>query len=188
METRKVFISAGHSNIPGKDMGADGLNNLKEGILTVELRKLVVAELKLLGQYIMTDPDSYVTKDTVSIVNTLVGPRDVAIDIHFNAFAAESAKGTEVLVPFKSSEFERKLAAKLSENISMCLSTKNRGVKTEADSARRHLMFMTPNCENLLIETCFITNKSDVLMYLTKKEILAKIIAKCIFDSLTKLN
>ena len=31
--TKKIFLSAGHSNVPGKDMGADGLDGLKEGIL-----------------------------------------------------------------------------------------------------------------------------------------------------------
>ena len=34
---RKIFISSGHSNVPGKDMGADGLQGLKEVILAVEL-------------------------------------------------------------------------------------------------------------------------------------------------------
>lgn len=184
MDIRKVFISAGHSNVPGKDMGADGLDGLKEGDLTARLRTAVVNELRLLGQNALVDPDSYVTKDTVAVINSKLGIRDVAIDIHFNAFSVESAKGTEVLVPFKSTEYERKLAKSLCDNISACLATKNRGVKTEADSARKHLMFMTPNCENILIEVCFITNKADVLMYLTKKDMVAKVIAKCIYDSL----
>ena len=185
---RKVLISAGHSNVPGKDMGADGLDGLKEGQMTASLRTAVVNELKLLGQNTLTDPDYFVTKDTVAIVNALLDSKDIAIDLHFNAFAAESAKGCEVLIPFKSSQVERDLAQILVDNISAVLATKNRGVKTEADSARKHLMFMTPNCENILIEVCFITNKADVLMYLTKKDIVAKVIAKCIYDFVTKLN
>ena len=183
---RKLLISAGHSNVPGKDMGADGLQDLKEGILTVELRNLVVKELKFFNQTAITDPDSFVTKDTVAIINALLDSRDIAIDLHFNAFAAESAKGCEVLIPFKSTQIERDLAQILVDNISAVLATKNRGVKTEADSARKHLMFMTPNCENILIEVCFITNKTDVLMYLTKKDVVAKVIAKCLYDFVTK--
>ena len=186
MNTRKVFISAGHSNIPGKDMGAEGLEGLKEGNLTVELRNLVVKELGLLGQQTITDPNYFVTKDTVALINVILKSRDIAIDIHFNAFAVESAKGCEVLIPFNSTQVEKNLAKLLVDNISAALATKNRGVKTEADSARKQLMFMTPNCENILIEVCFITNKADVLMYATKKDIVAKVIAKCVYDFLTK--
>lgn len=185
---RKVFISAGHSNVPGKDMGADGLDGLKEGQMTASLRIAVVKELTILGQHVFTDSDSSITKDTVTLVNALLDSRDIAIDLHFNAFAAESAKGCEVLIPFRSSPTERELAKILVDNISATLGTKNRGVRTEADSARKHLMFMTPNCENILIEVCFITNKADILMYLTKKDIVAKVIAKCIYDFVTKLN
>jgi N-acetylmuramoyl-L-alanine amidase len=185
---RKIFLSAGHSNVPGKDMGADGLNGLKEGVLTVELRDLIVKELGFLNQYVITDPNHFVTKDTVTLINAILDSRDVAIDIHFNAFAAESARGCEVLIPFNSSKVEKELAQILVDNISAVLATKNRGIKTEADSARKHLMFMTPNCENILIEVCFITNKADVLMYVTKKDFVAKVVAKCIFDYITKLN
>jgi len=183
---RKIMLSAGHSNVPGKDMGADGLDGLKEGILTAELRDLTVKELKFLNTIPITDPDHFVTKETVAIVNAMLDSRDIAIDIHFNAFATESAKGCEVLIPFKSTQVERDLAQILVDNISAALNTKNRGVRTEADSARKHLMFMTPNCENILIEVCFITSKSDVLMYLTKKEVVAKVIAKCIYDFVSK--
>jgi len=185
MQTRKIFISAGHSNSPNSDMGAIGISGLKEGDLAVELRDLIIKELKLLNQYAITDSNSYVTKDTVAIINSILGPRDIAIDLHFNA-GAEIIKGTEVLVPFKSSPFEKQLAKTLVDNISACLGTRNRGVKTEADSFRGRLIFMTPNCENILIETCFITNKLDVAMYLFKKDVVAKVIAKCIFDSLNK--
>ena len=185
MSTRNVFLSAGHSNVHGQDMGAEGINGILEGDLTVELRNSVVKELKLLGQYVSTDPDNYVTKNTVAIINALLESKDIAIDIHFNA-GPEIARGTEVLTPFKSTQVERDLAKILSENIAAVLSTRNRGVKTEADSARKHLMFMTPNCENILIEVCFITNKLDVLIYLTKKDVVGKVIAKCIYDFLTK--
>ena len=44
---RKIFISAGHSNKSGKDQGAQG-NGYIEGQLAVELRNLLVSELKSL--------------------------------------------------------------------------------------------------------------------------------------------
>jgi N-acetylmuramoyl-L-alanine amidase len=183
---RKIFISAGHSNVVGKDEGAVGLNGIKEGDLTVDLRKLIVEELILLGQHTITDPDYFVTKDTVTIINVMLESRDIAVDIHFNAFSFPGARGTEVLVPFKASDVELQLAEILSENISAVLATTNRGVKTEAQSARGRLIFMTPKCENILIEVCFITNKYDLISYFAKEKILAKVIAKCLYDFLTK--
>jgi N-acetylmuramoyl-L-alanine amidase len=186
MEKRNIFISAGHSNHLCKDMGAIGIGGVKEGDLTVELRDLIVSELLMLNQEVITDINSNVTRETVKIIKVTLNSRDIAIDIHFNAFAIESARGTEVLVPFKSSYVERTLAKILVDNITACLSTKNRGVKTEATSFKQQLLFMTPNCENILIEVCFITNKADMLMYVTKKKVLAKIIARCLYDFLTK--
>lgn len=186
MEERKLFISAGHGNDPNKDMGAVGIGGIKEGELTVELRNLIVNELHLLNQDVITDIDSNITRETVKIIKATLTSRDIAIDIHFNAFFIESARGSEVLVPFKSSYVERTLAKILVDNIAACLSTKNRGVKTEATSFHKQLLFMTPNCENILIEVCFITNKADMLMYVTKKKVLAKIITRCIYDFLTK--
>lgn len=183
---RKIFISSGHSNVVGKDEGAIGINGLKEGDLTVDLRRLIVDELKILGQYTITDPDYFVTKDTVTIINALLDSRDIAVDIHFNAFSFPGVRGTEVLVPFKASKFELELATILSENISAVLATTNRGVKTEAQSARGRLIFMTPDCENILIEVCFITNKYDLISYFAKEKTLAKVIAKCLYEYLTK--
>jgi len=186
MEERKLFISAGHSNDLCKDMGAIGIGGIKEGNLTVELRDLIISELGILNQLVISDVDTNVTKETVKIIKATLTSRDIAIDIHFNAFSIESARGTEVLIPFKSSYVERTLAKILVDNIAACLSTKNRGVKTEATSFKQQLLFMTPNCENILLEICFITNKADMLMYVAKKKVLAKIIARCLYDYITK--
>jgi len=182
---RKIFISAGHSNVSGRDRGALGVNGTIEGELTVALRKKVVSELNRLGANPITDIDRNVTRETVTFMIRNLVSRDIAIDIHFNA-ATKTATGTEVLIPFKSSEFERHLGNLLSYNIATVLGIRNRGLKTEADSARGRLIFMTPNCENILIEVCFITNENDMKAYNEKQNQVATIIAKCIISSLNK--
>jgi N-acetylmuramoyl-L-alanine amidase len=182
---RKIFISAGHSNVSGRDRGALGVNGTIEGELTVALRKKVVSELNRLGANPITDIDRNVTRETVTFMIQNLVSRDIAIDIHFNA-ATKTATGTEVLIPFKSSEFERHLGNLLSYNIATVLGIRNRGLKTEADSARGRLIFMTPNCENILIEVCFITNENDMKAYNEKQNQVATIIAKCIISSLNK--
>lgn len=182
---RKIFISAGHSNVSGRDRGALGVDGILEGELTVSLRKKIVSELNRLGTNPITDIDSNVTRETVAYMIKTLNSRDIAIDIHFNA-ANKTATGTEVLIPFKSSEFEKHLGNLLSYNISKVLGIRNRGLKTEADSARGRLIFMTPNCENILIEVCFITNENDMKLYNEKQNQVATIIAKCIISSLNK--
>jgi len=182
---RKIFISAGHSNVSGRDRGALGVNGTIEGELTVALRKKVVSELNRLGANPITDIDRNVTRETVTFMIRNLVSRDIAIDIHFNA-ATKTATGTEVLIPFKSSEFERHLGNLLSYNIATVLGIRNRGLKTEANSARGRLIFMTPNCENILIEVCFITNENDMKAYNEKQNQVATIIAKCIISSLNK--
>lgn len=93
---RKIFISAGHSNVSGRDRGALGVNGTIEGELTVALRKKVVSELNRLGANPITDIDRNVTRETVTFMIRNLVSRDIAIDIHFNA-ATKTATGTEVL-------------------------------------------------------------------------------------------
>jgi hypothetical protein len=60
------------------------------------------------------------------------------------------------------------------------------GVKPESQTARKTLGWMKPNSENILIEMCFIDNKSDMLTYQLNKVKIAKELAKVISD-FTKL-
>ena len=56
------------------------------------------------------------------------------------------------------------------------------GVKTEAMSARGTLGWMRLNGQNILLEVCFISNKSDMEKYQANKSILAFKIAKILYD------
>lgn len=174
---RRIFISAGHCVVNGKDAGATAMDNQKEGLMTAELRKLVVKELLAFGVFPNVDNDSFVTYETVNIIKDTLEKDDVAVDIHFNAYGNSLVRGTEVLVPFNYSRFELRLAGAIATAVSKVLETKNRGVKTEANSARGTLMFMRPNCENILIEICFITNKEDLDAYNNRKLMVAKVVA-----------
>ena len=75
------------------------------------------------------------------------------------------------------SKFERDIAGNLSDVISDTLGLKNRGVKTEIESHHGKLGWMRLNCENVLIEVCFITNTHDIKNYQTYKSILSENIA-----------
>jgi N-acetylmuramoyl-L-alanine amidase len=186
---RKVFLSAGHSNNskPGSDRGASG-NGFIEGELTVELRSLIHDELCNLGINAELDKNSNVLRDTIALFRDIITDKCIAIDLHWNA-ATPQATGTEVLIPKNPSQFEQELASDLAKTISNTLGIRMRGVyngkpgvKTEDMSARGTLGWMRLKGENILPEISFITNKDDMDRYQKNKNLLAKNMAKVIYD------
>lgn len=182
---RRIAISAGHSNEPGKDNGAFSILNIDgvptaftEGHLTVELRNLIIEEAKKRDIVINKDGDKSVTFQTVALFKQWFRDKDIVIDIHFNAVDNPSASGTLCIVPKSSTSFERSLAGELAATISAAIGCKNRGVITEKESARKKLLFMTIPAENVLIEVCFITNFSDMFKYKNNKKLVAKAIVE----------
>lgn len=176
---RTVFISAGHSNTPGRDRGAQG-NGYHEGDLTVEFRELLMAELALLGVTALRDGDNSITAETLQFIRKkLLHPNSLLVDIHFNA-APAVASGTEVIIPESFSVFERDLADELSAYMATTLQIRNRGRKTEAQTARKKLAWMRSAGENILLEICFITNPGDIRSYQQNKTVLAAGMAKII--------
>lgn len=176
---RTVILSAGHSTDPKGDRGAQGVNGVWEGDLTVELRDLIVKELSALGIQAKTDPNQNALSATLSFFKSLLTGTAISIDIHWNAFNGV-AKGCEVIIPESSTSFERGLASDLVNTICKTTLITSRGVKTEAQTARKRLAWMRPSCENVLIEVCFIDNKQDMLLYNSNKLAVAKNIAKVI--------
>ena len=183
---RTIFISAGHSNVLGRDRGASG-NGFIEGILTVEQRNLIVKELKNLGAKVIIDDNDSILSQTMAFFRNKTTKNCILVDLHWNA-SSPQATGTEVLVPASPTKFENDLATDLSKTISTILNIKNRGVKTELQSARKSLGWMRLTGENILIETCFISNKKDMDSYQKNKEELAKQIASILFNYSNEIN
>lgn len=173
--SRRIAISAGHSNMHGQDMGAQG-NGIIEGIETVSLRNLIVQNFKAKKESVSVDPDSNVTFKTVALFKQYFGSEDILLDIHFNASANPKATGCEVLVPAYMDIHERDLATDLVAAVSGILNIPNRGVKTETQSARKKLLWMSIPAITVLLEVCFISNPTDVKSYFANKEHLAKAI------------
>jgi len=163
MPYRRIAISAGHTNVPGKDRGAVG-NKQVEGNLTVEFRDLIKEQLNNWGITVSVDPNSSATGDMVRLFSKYFNGKDIVVDIHFNAAISEEANGTEVLIPASPTDFERDLAYELVREISS-FGFANRGVKSELQSARKKLFFFTVPAETVLIEVCFISNARDMELY-----------------------
>lgn len=183
---RKLFISAGHTNVKGKDQGASG-NGYIEGVETVRLRDAIVNHYKKLGGDVTIDSNSNTLAHTLTYFKNLVSPTSIVLDIHFNA-ASPSATGTETLIPNNNTEFERNLAYDLSYKVSKTLGIPARGkyngltgVKTEKDSHHGSLGWMKLTGDNVLMEICFISNKNDMESYEENFEKLAKEIAEVLY-------
>jgi N-acetylmuramoyl-L-alanine amidase len=182
---RKVFISAGHSNRPGRDRGASG-NGFIEGELTVEYRNLLTAALRRRGITPITDADDSILSQTLNFFRNMTTNTCIVVDIHWNA-AGPTATGTETLIPSDNTEFERTLAKALSDDVSQILGIPLRGnhrglrgVKTEAESHHGRLGWMRLTGENVLLEICFISNRGDMDKYQANKQRLAEAHAETI--------
>lgn len=177
---KTIYLSAGHSNTPGKDRGA-AANGYIEGDLTVELRDMVAAILRQAGCVVITDSNGAVTGDMVREFDKRLTGNAIVVDFHFNAAAAPKATGTEVVTRAAASQKEKGLATVLSETIAKRLGIFNRGVKTEAQSARGKLFLFEQISDKeaitVLPEICFISNPDNMKRYTENKAALAKDIA-----------
>ena len=185
--SRSIYISAGHSNKSGRDRGASG-NGYIEGELAVELRNLIVSELRKLGKNPIVDADDSILSQTINFFRNKTTNRCIVVDIHWNA-AGPTATGTETLIPSDNTKFERDLAKACSDVISETLGivlrgnhAGLRGVKTELESRYGRLGFMRLTGENILLEVCFITNSGDMTRYQRYKRTLAERLANVLAE------
>ena len=183
-----IAQSSGHSNVKGKDRGAAG-NGYVEGELTVELRDLVEKELDILGAKSTKDKNDTVLSDTLRDFEKKVKEGDIVIDYHWNS-ATPKATGVETLVSDPSTDEEKRLAQKLSQTVADTLGIPLRGnyggykgVKSEKESQHSRLGFLHLKGVNVLLEVCFISNESDMRSYQKNKYVLAKRIAKVLFEA-----
>lgn len=184
-QKREVYISAGHTNIVGKDRGAVG-SGYVEGDLTVEFRDLVCIDLDTLHITYVKDQNAHALAETVKEFKGITKESDLVIDIHFNA-ATATATGCEVFVPHDATKTELDLAENCAQCISLTLGIPLRGnfkgrkgVKSEQESNRKDLVWMRLAGQNILLEVCFISNPNDMAKYQKFKEALAYNIASSI--------
>lgn len=159
-----IYVCAGHTN-EGKnyDPGAVA-NGFNESQLTAQLRDLICDELEKLECTFKTDKDDQTLNET--IFNAGTNETDVVFDIHFNA-ATPKATGCETFVPDDSTERERNFAKQITDKTCDILGIANRGVKKESQTRHKRLGMMRPKGTNMLWEVCFITNKEDMVSYMT---------------------
>lgn len=181
---RRLYILAGHTNSPTSDEGAvvnSTSTHYIEGNLTVELRDLIVKELKVMDAIVYTDANPLPLNKVLLWLKKILNISDIVIDLHFNSFTSTKANGTEVIVADSPTAFEKTLALDILHTTTDILHTKSRGVKSETESAHGTLAVMRLNCEVLLLETCFLSNPQDMVNYMKYKKELAIALAHVLY-------
>lgn len=173
-----IFVSGGHH---AKDSGAVS----KDGKTTefkycASFRDMVVAEIKAIRPDIkvITDQDYETLSQYLTRIKT--GSGSVVIEPHLNSAANKSATGTEVLIADNHTKNSALMAAEMSQAIANAFGLKNRGVKTESQSARGKLALVRKDGTTVLPELGFISNEQVDLVFLNdpcKKAAAAKAVA-----------
>ena len=166
MDMRRVFLIAGHN---GSGTGANGF--IDEGKETVILRDLIAENLKEMGIVAVKDDNLTPLTKVVQWLRNQITKKDICIDIHFNASTNKLAHGSEVFIPTKNTSDEVELANMFRESLSKVF--KDRGVSLESKSYHGKIAMLSGfDCCNILLEVCFVSNKTDADAYnLHKKEL-----------------
>lgn len=163
-----IFPSAGHHN---NDSGAV-YNGIKEADKTKEFRNLVSKYLELRNHPHIMDVDS---ENNAQYQNRIKpGAGSVLLDTHFNASANTNATGTEMIVSNTANKNSIAMATELANGTAAILGITNRGVKTEAQTARGKIGILNLGAGiAVLAEICFLSNFSDMQKYELHKYALA---------------
>lgn len=179
-----IYLSAGHHFKPGKSDPGAVANGYKESELTKELRDLTSLCLEGMGYPFILDRDSETLGEYLARIKP--GSGSVVCEIHFNSSVTQSASGVEVLCKDDSNPLSKALAIRMAGEISTVepgALIKNRGAKTEKDSARGRLAILnTAAGIAVLPEICFISNLSDLAWYQRNKHKIALCIAKLLVE------
>lgn len=162
---KRLFIEAGHNN---SDPGAIG-NGYKEADLTKELRDLIIADLRKSGftGTIVADLDNNSLAQTLQRFSS--DKDDLILSLHFNAAGVASATGLEVIIDDTPEKKENEMAAEIARVCALELGIRNRGVKSELQTARKRIGILNIQGVALLLEVAFISNPDDMKAYQKRK-------------------
>lgn len=178
----RVLVSAGHT-LNGVGSGAVGfINESQENRV---LAKYIVEYLKKLGHetdYHEVNSGSDYIDQQAKKANSK--DYDVVVQIHFNSSDNASANGTEVI--YRSSKgkvFAQRVQDKLKTEF------RDRKIKHDINDLKRDLGWLRlTKSPAILIETCFVSNKSDTDKYKTNREKISKLIAEGITGQIITEN
>lgn len=157
----RIFLTAGHHL---RDSGAVG-NGYKENALTIEMRDLIAKRIRQLDPNIEVwlDDDKDTLSQVIAKVDKLATPKDLWLEIHFDAGITPKPSGATSLVAANARQASKDIAKKFVDMGSTILGIPNRGVKSETESNRGRLAMLHTKANSVLYEVGFISNPSDMV-------------------------
>lgn len=171
----QIFISAGHGGFENGTLDPGVvLPNTTEAVEMIQIRDLVVAELRSRNVEVLSVPDDLSADATLNWINARCRSTDVALEIHAGAFSEPSVRGS--VVYYISQNDARRTQAEL---VMIALRRRvpqlpSRGVKPDTDSATGSLAFTrSVGCPSLLMEVGYLTNSDDLAIIQNQRRDLA---------------
>ncbi|GGJ06718.1 N-acetylmuramoyl-L-alanine amidase [Halopseudomonas pertucinogena] len=167
MQTKSLFISAGHS---ASDPGAVG-NGYTEAAIVLEFRDYLAEALRARGIEFSKDGGRGENLP-LSRAWRMAADHDIAVEFHCNAFSRPSATGVETLSHPEHMELGRAICTAISDTLGIV----NRGAKGEGSGQHSRLAFVSSG-GGIIVELFFISNPDDVAKYQRWKLQLAEVLA-----------
>jgi len=167
----KIFISAGHGGFEGsfRDPGAI-VGGTTEAVELIATRDLIVAELKSRGLAVEAPGDDLSLIGTVDWINARATRKDVALEIHMDAFSNVETRGASAFFISNNSDRKRQADFLLNSLIRRVPELPNRGSKPDTNAGVGRLGFCRDiSCPSLLMEVGFISNPSDLRLIQTRR-------------------
>lgn len=160
----QIFISAGHGGFENGvvDPGSV-LPGTTEAAEMIQIRDLVVAELRSRGFAVLAVPDDLSAAQTLAWINARCRPEDVALEIHAGAFSDPAVRGATVFYIAKNEVRRTHAELLLLALIRRVPSLPSRGVRPDTESPTGMLPFCRNlGCPSLLMEVGYLSNPQDL--------------------------
>ncbi|WOD41883.1 N-acetylmuramoyl-L-alanine amidase [Nodosilinea sp. E11] len=160
----QIFISAGHGGFENGvvDPGAT-LPSTTEAAEMIQIRDLVVAELRSRNLSVLSVPDDLSAAQTLAWINARCRPEDVALEIHAGAFSDPSVRGSTVFYIAKNDVRRTHAELVVLALLRRVTQLPSRGVKPDTESPTGMLAFCRNlGCPSLLMEVGFLSNPQDL--------------------------
>ncbi|MDJ1182646.1 hormogonium tapered terminus morphoprotein TftA [Roseofilum casamattae] len=159
----RIFLSAGHGGFENglRDPGAiaGGTTEARE---MIQLRDLVIAELRSRSLDVLAVPDDLSEQQTITWINSRAQSGDIALELHANAFYNPSLRGASIFYIANNSERKNHAELLLLALLRRVPQLPTRGAKADTISSLGRLPFIRNiYIPSLMMEVGLITNPED---------------------------
>jgi N-acetylmuramoyl-L-alanine amidase len=168
----RIFLSAGHGGFEGnrRDPGSivAGTTEAQE---MIQLRDLIVPELRSRGFEVLSVPDDLSAAQTINWINSRTRSGDVALEIHVDSFTSPFARGATAFYIANNDERRSHGDLLLIALLRRVPQLPSRGAKPDTAAGLGRLAFCRDTTPpSILLEVGFLTNVDDRNLLQTRRK------------------